>query len=95
MDVKVRQGVLRIFGARTRVPLAERRIALASVPPDAALPTRVYTITSRAELRAYAWGIRVRRTRFESEELVDPTEGVLQHVLTREDGSYSSLRRRR
>lgn len=95
VDVKVRQGVLRIFGARTRITLAERRIAAAPAAPQPALPAGVYSITSRAELRAYAWGIRVRRIRFESEELVDPTEGVLQHVLTREDGSYSALRRLR
>lgn len=84
VEVKVRQGVLRVFGARTRITLADRRIAAA---PVAALPTGVYPITSRAELRAYALGIRVRRARFESEELVDPNEGALPHILTREDGS--------
>lgn len=95
VDVKVRQGVLRVFGARTRITLAVRRVAAAPPVPEAALPAGVYTIRSRAELRAYAWGIRVRRVRFESEELVDPDEGVLRHVLTREDGSYSALRRLR
>ena len=90
VEVQVRQGVLRIFGARTRITLADRRIAAA---PEAALPTGAYTIRSRAELRAYALGIRVRRVRFESEELVDPGEGILKHILTREDGSYSALRR--
>lgn len=90
VEVMVRQGVLRIFGARTRITLTDRRIAAA---PEAALPAGAYTIRSRAELRAYALGIRVRRVRFESEELVDPGEGILKHILTWEDGSYSALRR--
>lgn len=89
VEVKVRQGFLCVLGARTRITLADRRIA----PPDGGSPRRRYTIKSRVELRAYALGIRVRRVRYTSEETVDPREGILQHILRRDDGSYSALRR--
>jgi hypothetical protein len=89
VEVKIRQGVLRFFGARTRITFTERRVT----PAEAGASRRAYTVTSRIELKAYAWGIRVRRVRFTSEETVDPEAGVLQHILRREDGSYSALRR--
>jgi hypothetical protein len=92
VDVKVRQGFLRILGARTRITLTDRRIE--PVPSaSGGLAPEAYTITSDIDFRAYAWGIRVRRARFESEETVDPREGLLRHVLRREDGGYSELQR--
>jgi hypothetical protein len=91
VEVKVRQGMLRVLGARTRITLTDRRIELL----DGESTPRRHTIRSRIEVRAYAMGIRVRRVRYTSEETVDPKAGILQHILRREDGSYSALRRLR
>lgn len=88
IELKVKQGFLRVFGARTRITLSERRITTDS----SGSPPGTYTIVSRVELRAYAWGLRIKRARFTSEETISPSEGLLRHVLRREDGGYSELR---
>ena len=93
VDVRVRQGVLGFLGARSRTTFSDRRIAATPRALNGESAKRAYSITSRVEFRAYAWGVRVRRTRFRSEETVDPEKGLLQHVLRSEDGGYSALRR--
>lgn len=93
MELKVKQGILQMFGARTRISITERRVAKAATLTDATFANGAYTITSRIEIRAYAWGIRVKRVRFESEETISPEEGLLRHVLRREDGGSSVLKR--
>jgi len=93
LEMRVQQGFLRFLGARTRITMSDRRIAFSPAAVTEGAATRTYTITSRVELRAYAWGIRVRRTPFQGEETVDPEGGLLRHVLRREDGGYSALRR--
>ena len=93
VEVRVRQGVLGFLGARSRTTFSDRRIAATTWALNGESAKGAYSITSRVEFRAYAWGVRVRRTRFRSEETVDPEKGLLQHVLRREDGGYSALRR--
>jgi hypothetical protein len=46
-----------------------------------------------AELRASVLGIRVKRIRFESEELLDRNGGLVRQIIRSPEGGYSEIRR--
>jgi hypothetical protein len=92
MEIKVEEGVLSFFGAKSKIAIRNRKLNLMNPPDLESKKAERYRLTSKLLIKVYALGITFKNIVYNVEEVVDIDKGLVSQVLKQSNGSYFDVK---
>lgn len=85
-SLSIEGGMAGAFGSSSKVKIYERKITGIDTPKD------TYTISSKIEIKAYAFGIRLTTLNYVVSETINKQRGILEQSFKEDTGEYFTIK---
>jgi hypothetical protein len=92
MNIKVQQGALSFFGAKTKIAIRNRKLTMIDSPDVPEGEANGYNLTGKMLIKAYMLGINLKSAIYDIKEVVEIDKGLVRQVIKQANGSYFDLR---